>query len=216
MDTQITAEHLLNYYRIGKFPMADSAGDDQFYICTPPERSILPIADLHVSKSLRKTVLKGEFEVRVNTSFSEVIEKCGEADPSRPETWINRSIKYLFNELHDKGIAHSVETWKNGELVGGLYGLELGSAFCGESMFSRARDASKVALVHLCARLKETGFTLLDAQLPNPHLEQFGQYLISQEKYLELLKVASNKPADFNGTLKSQTELVREFLLSPK
>lgn len=196
--------------------MADHAGDQEFYICTPPERSILPIADLHVSKSLRKTVLKGEFEVRVNSSFSKVIEKCSEADPSRPETWINGSIKSLFNQLHDQGIAHSVETWKNGELVGGLYGLQLGSAFCGESMFSRARDASKVALVHLCARLKETGFTLLDAQLPNPHLAQFGQYLIPQEKYLTLLREASAKPADFNGTSKDQVSLVREFLISPK
>lgn len=208
----ITANDLLEIYRRGFFPMADDAQDEKFFICEPKERSILPFKDLHISKSLRKKVLKSEFEIRVNTAFNDVIEKCGEATPSRANTWINHSIKSLFNKLHLQGHAHSVESWKDDKLVGGLYGLQLGAAFWGESMFSRATDASKVALVHLCARLKATGFTLLDAQLENPHLAQFGQQIIAQEEYRQLLDQALQTNPNFSGTNKAEITLVREYL----
>lgn len=211
--TEITPDDLLDVYSQGCFPMADSANDLNFSICAPEHRSLLPIETLHVPKSLRKRVLKQEFDIRINTAFSQVIDGCAEVSQSRNDTWINPSIKNLFNELHDMGHAHSVEAWKDDALVGGLYGLQLGSAFCGESMFSRATDASKVALVHLCARLSFTGFTLLDSQLKNPHLEQFGQMIVPQERYMHLLEEARRKSASFTqtGGLDEMT-LVRKYL----
>lgn len=195
--TKLTPEIALEIYRMGCFPMAERADDKEFKIYEPIKRSLLPFENLHVSKSLRKRLLKNEFEIRFNTAFADVITACGETNAQRDETWINKPIRDVFIELHQLGHAHSVEAWKDGELVGGLYGLQLGSAFCGESMFSRATDASKVALVHLCARLKETGFTLLDAQLENPHLEQFGQILITQKEYLAKLELAQSFRPDF-------------------
>jgi len=188
--THLTPEMVLEIYRMGCFPMADNADSPEFEIFEARQRSLLPFEDLHVSRSLRKKLVKRDFEITFNTAFDAVIEACAEKGMTRPESWINAPIMTAFKELHRMGHAHSVESWKDGKLVGGLYGLQIGSAFCGESMFSRETDASKIALVHLCARLKEAGFTLLDAQLPNPHLEQFGQFLVSQEEYREKLNAA--------------------------
>lgn len=173
-------------YREGRFPMAETA-DDPFLIVTPHERGLLPIKDLHISHSLKKTLKRAPYEVRVDTAFDAVITACAEPQPDRPETWINSDILLLFNELHRQGHAHSVECWDGDTLVGGLYGLAVGGVFCGESMFSRATDASKVALVHLCKRLEAGGFSLLDAQFHNPHLEQFGLYTLPQDAYVARL-----------------------------
>ena len=208
----LTPEMALEIYRLGAFPMADSAEDDAFEIFEAKQRSILPFRNLHISKSLRKRVLKKEFDIRVNTAFADVIAGCAETKASRNETWINRPIREVFMKLHVMGHAHSVECWQEDRLVGGLYGLQVGSAFCGESMFSRATDASKVALVHLCARMSATGFTLLDAQLPNPHLEQFGQILMPQEDYMELLEEAQTNQPDFSSIPVSQNEMTRHYL----
>ncbi len=212
MSEIITAAELFDLYTHGVFPMADDAEDDSLFIVTPDVRSILPVENLHVSKRLQRTILKAEFEIRVNSAFHETIKACAETKQGREKTWINQPIQKLFNELHEAGHAHSLECWKDGQLVGGLYGLQIGGAFCGESMFSRATDASKVALVHLAARLHKTGFTLLDAQFPNPHLVQFGQMLISQKEYLGRLERAKSLSPDFNATGMQEESLVREYI----
>ena len=186
MTLAAAAQLLYAEYREGRFPMAETA-DDPFLIVTPHERGLLPIKDLHISHSLKKTLKRAPYDVRIDTAFDDVITACAEPHPDRPETWINPDIRLLFNELFAQGHAHSVECWQDSKLVGGLYGLTVGGVFCGESMFSRATDASKVALVHLCARLDAGGFTLLDAQFHNPHLEQFGLYTIPQDEYVERL-----------------------------
>ena len=208
----LTPEMALEIYRLGAFPMADSADEEEFEIFEAKQRALLPFENLHVSKSLRKKILKHEFDIRVNTAFEQVISACGEARRSTNQTWINKPIRDCFNELHVMGHAHSVECWQNDKLVGGLYGLQIGAAFCGESMFSRATDASKIALVHLCARLKATGFTLLDAQLPNPHLEQFGQILVEQTEYMNCLEKALKTNPDFADTGRSETDLIHSYL----
>ncbi len=192
--------------------MAERGDDDSFEIFEARQRSLLPFQNLHVSKSLRKVILKNEFDIRINTAFKDVITACGETKQGRDETWINKPIRDCFIELHKMGHAHSVEAWKDEKLAGGLYGLQIGSAFCGESMFSRATDASKTALVHLCARLKATGFTLLDAQLPNPHLEQFGQTLISQDEYLKRLDAALRSNPDFMSVEMTERDLIQKYL----
>ena len=184
----ISPEQLLDIYRQGCFPMADSVGDQAFYIVEPKERGLLPIKDLHIPKSLAKILKKHEFDVRFNESFEEVINACQEQTENRPDTWINDTIKDLFIELHKNGHAYSVEVWQDGTLTGGLYGLAIGSVFCGESMFSRTPNASKIALVYLCRILDETGFDLLDAQFMNDHLKQFGAYEMPQAEYLKLLR----------------------------
>jgi leucyl/phenylalanyl-tRNA--protein transferase len=183
----LTATELLTLYAHGSFPMAEQAFDEEFLIVTPKKRALLPIQNLHISKSLRKLVRRAPFEIRTDYDFSAVIAACAEARPDRPETWINASIQSLFLELHQMGFAHSIECWQDEKLVGGLYGLALGGTFCGESMFSRVPNASKIALVHLCARLAASGFSVLDVQFSNPHLEQFGLYEIPQEEYVRLL-----------------------------
>ena len=210
--THLTPDLALEIYAHGAFPMAESADDSTFEIYEPINRSLLPFENLHVSKSLRKRILSFEFDVRINTAFEAVIDECGAKTVERKETWINPPIRNVFIELHRMGHAHSVEAWQNDRLVGGLYGLQLGSAFCGESMFSRQTDASKVALVHLCARLKAAGFTLLDAQLENPHLDQFGQILIPQAEYMKKLEIAKGENPDFGGAKVSEQELMKYYL----
>jgi leucyl/phenylalanyl-tRNA--protein transferase len=192
-----SALDLLEIYAQGCFPMAESADDPEFAIVAPKVRALLPIRDLHVSKSLQKIVKKAPFDIRVDTAFAEVIAACAEPRAGHKETWINAEIKRLFTELHDMGYAHSVECWRNEKLVGGLYGLALGGLFCGESMFSRVPNASKVALVHLCARLNEAGFSLLDAQFRNPHLEQFGLYDMKQADYVRAIQPLLHERHDF-------------------
>lgn len=197
--SSITPQVLLQAYAAGVFPMAESASDPALYWVEPEERGIIPLDGFHIPRSLRKRVKQQTYNIRIDTAFNEVIAECAARSDSRKETWINRRIVTLYSQLHKMGCAHSVESWLDGELVGGLYGIRIGAAFFGESMFSRATDASKVALVHLIARLKFGGFTLLDAQFVNPHLLQFGTQAIAKADYHKLLEPALEKDADFKA-----------------
>lgn len=214
MQLILTPELLLEAYRQGLFPMAYNAESPHIHWICPEERGQLSITDIHFSKSLLKTVRSEFYNVRIDTAFAETIEACAQTTPSRPETWINEPIKKAFIDLHEQGHAHSVECWQDGQLVGGLYGLAIGGAFFGESMFSRARDASKVALVHLVARLWKGGFTLLDTQFVNDHLKQFGVYEIPFNEYKTRLNDALAVKGDFTleNTPMSEKELVSEYL----
>lgn len=187
---KLTPELQLRAYAAGIFPMAENRNDPGVFWVDPQVRGILPLDDFHIPRRLKKTVRSGGFEVRVDTAFAEVIRLCGGEDKVRPETWINAAIENAVIELFEMGFAHSIETWRDGRLVGGLYGIALGGAFFGESMFSRFRDASKVALVHLMARLRLGGFTLLDVQFITDHLRQFGANEIPARDYLEKLQDA--------------------------
>ncbi len=195
--TTITPQILLKAYAAGIFPMAESAEDAALYWVEPDERGIIPLRGLRISHSLRKQVRKQTFEIRIDTAFLEVIEACAAKTKNRKSTWINARICKLYDQLHKMGHCHSVECWGDGKLVGGLYGVKIGAAFFGESMFSRATDASKVALVHLVARLNAGGFQLLDAQFMNPHLKTLGAIVISKADYRELLPSAIEASADF-------------------
>lgn len=197
MSGAVTPADVLNAYAGGYFPMADSADAPDFYWYDPPLRGQLSLHALHVPRRLRRDILRHPFEIRTDTAFAAVIDACAEATPDRPNTWINRPIRDLFVALHEAGFAHSVESWRGGTLVGGVYGLALGGAFCGESMFSRAPGASKTALVHLCARLWRGGFTLFDTQFVNPHLSQFGVFEIPRDAYRARLAAALRTPARF-------------------
>jgi leucyl/phenylalanyl-tRNA---protein transferase len=197
--TKITPNLLLKAYAVGVFPMAESASDPALYWVEPDERGTIPLEGLIVSRSLRKAVRQRRFEIRIDTAFDEVMHKCAEATQDRSSTWINARIRSLYGQLHVMGHGHSVECWQNGALVGGLYGIRLGQAFFGESMFSRATDASKVALVHLVARLNFGGFKLLDAQFMNPHLERLGAVPIAKAAYMERLRVAVENQASFEA-----------------
>ena len=170
----ITPQILLRAYAAGIFPMAESAEDNALYWVEPDERGIIPLDGLKISHSLRKSVRRRLFEVKIDHDFPAVIAECAAKSPGRNSTWINNRIKSLYTQLHRMGCCHSVECWQDGRLVGGLYGVRIGAVFFGESMFSRVTDASKVALVHLVARLNYGGFRLLDAQFVNPHLERLG------------------------------------------
>lgn len=188
---------LLDCYRRGVFPMADAHDDPRLFLVDPDLRGVLPLDRLHISKSLRKTVRQDIFEIRVNTSFTRVMQLCAEAAPDRPNTWINSPILNLYSALHRLGHAHSVEAWRDEQLVGGLYGVSLNGAFFGESMFSRATDASKVALVNLVARLRRGGFVLLDTQFVTAHLQTFGVEEIARDEFHVLLRKALQVEADF-------------------
>lgn len=192
-----SARDLLACYARGVFPMADAREDARVFLIDPERRGVIPLERFHVPTRLARTVRRGPFEVRVDTAFARVVETCAAAAPDRPETWINRPIERLYVRLHDLGFAHSVECWRDEELVGGLYGVALKGAFFGESMFSRARDASKVALVHLAARLRIGGFRLLDTQFMTEHLAQFGTEEISRREYHRRLARALAAEADF-------------------
>ncbi len=188
---------LLDCYRRGVFPMADAADDPRLFLVDPDLRGVLPLDRFHIPRSLRKLVRQDRFEVRTDTAFMRVIDLCAEAAPDRPSTWINTPIVNLYGALHRMGHAHSVECWKDGELVGGLYGVALKSAFFGESMFSRATGASKVALVHLVSLLIEGGFTLLDTQFQTDHLAQFGVEEVHREDFHLMLNNALQVEAEF-------------------
>jgi len=192
-ELQITPELLLRAYAAGVFPMADSAEADEVFWVDPRRRGVLPLHQFHLPRSLRKRILQGGYAVRVDQAFDEVVAACAD----RPETWINPTIRALYGGLYRMGHAHSVEVWIDGRLAGGLYGVRLGGAFFGESMFSAARDASKIALVFLVARLKAGGFRLLDTQFTTPHLERFGARTLPRARYHELLDRALAAPADF-------------------
>lgn len=186
-DRSITPELLLRAYSIGMFPMSESADDPELFWVEPELRGIIPLDGFHVSKSLQKAIRKAPFDIRFDTAFDQVVEKCAEAADDRPSTWINQQIKDLYGALHRLGHAHSVEAWEGEELVGGLYGVTLGSAYFGESMFSRRTNASKICLVYLVERLKERGFTLLDTQFTTEHLKTFGAVDIPKAEYGVLL-----------------------------
>lgn len=193
----VTPQVLLKAYASGVFPMAESAEDDALYWVEPELRGVLPLENFHVARSLRKAVRQRRFQIRIDTAFTRVIAACAEKTDVRPKTWINSRIRWLYIQLHKMGVCHSVETWQGDKLVGGLYGVKIGAAFFGESMFSREREASKVALVHLVARLKIGGFQLLDAQFVNEHLRQFGAIEVSRGEYQILLDAALQQEADF-------------------
>ncbi|HOV05096.1 MAG TPA: leucyl/phenylalanyl-tRNA--protein transferase [Kaistiaceae bacterium] len=193
----ITPQVLLKAYSCGIFPMAESAEDPTLYWVEPELRGIIPLGDFHVPRSLAKTIRSGRFEVRFDSDFEGVIEGCATPAPNRLRTWINDPIRQLYGELFALGHCHTVEVWQDGALVGGLYGVHLGGAFFGESMFSKVTDASKVALVHLVERLTAHGFSLLDTQFVTPHLARFGAIEISRRDYQELLDRALAKPAAF-------------------
>jgi leucyl/phenylalanyl-tRNA---protein transferase len=193
----LTPEILLQAYAAGIFPMAESVDDSELFWVDPKRRGILPLDGVHVPRRLRRLLRRGAFSVRCDTAFEAVIRACAEASETRPTTWINEEIVYLYTALFTGGAAHSVECWHDGELVGGLYGVSLGAAFFGESMFSRVTDASKVALVHLVARLRLGGYRLLDTQFVTPHLAQFGCIEISRARYHRLLAQALRQRAAF-------------------
>jgi leucyl/phenylalanyl-tRNA--protein transferase len=193
----LNADLLLRAYRLGLFPMAESRRSRALHWLDPEARGVLPLDDFHIPRSLMKTLRSGRFEVTANVDFSATIAGCAAARLNRPETWINAEIERLFTELFELGFAHSVETWENGRLVGGLYGASLGGAFFGESMFSTATDASKVALVHLVARLRLSGFVLLDTQFITAHLARFGAVEVPRANYHARLAEAVDVPARF-------------------
>jgi leucyl/phenylalanyl-tRNA--protein transferase len=197
MSSGFGPRDLLACYARGVFPMADARDDLRVFLIDPEKRGVIPLDRFHVPRRLARTVRADPFEVRVDTAFGAVVQACAESKPGRVETWINHPIERLYLALHDLGFAHSVECWRDGELVGGLYGVSLKGAFFGESMFSRARDASKVALVHLVARLIAGGYRLLDAQFMTEHLGQFGAEEIPRREYLRRLDRAMAVEGDF-------------------
>ncbi len=194
---RLTPELLLAAYALGRFPMAGDRDDPHVHWIEPLRRGVIPLDAFHVPRSLRKVVRQGRFELRVDSDFAGVIRACAEATGERPRTWLNDGLIGLYTTLHRMRHAHSVETWRDGRLVGGLYGVRLGSAFFGESMFSRERDASKVALVELVARLRAGGFRLLDTQFVTEHLTRFGAVEISQAEYRRRLRAALRQEAEF-------------------
>jgi leucyl/phenylalanyl-tRNA--protein transferase len=192
-------EDLIACYRRGVFPMADARHDRRVFLVDPAKRGVMPLDGFHVSRRLARTVRSDRFEVRVDTAFDAVVAACAAPRDGRMETWINEPIQQMCDALFARGLAHSVESWRDGRLVGGLYGLAIGAAFFGESMFSVERDASKVALTHLVARLKAGGFTLLDTQFLTDHLTTFGAEEISRAEYGRRLAKAVDAKADFGA-----------------
>jgi leucyl/phenylalanyl-tRNA--protein transferase len=202
---RLTPDILIEAYAAGIFPMAESADDPELFWVDPMRRGILPLDAFHVPRRLRRVLRSGRLAVRCDTHFEAVIRGCAEANDTRPTTWINDEIVRLYGALFARGAAHSVECWHDGELVGGLYGVSLGAAFFGESMFSRTPDASKVALVHLVARLRAGGYRLLDTQFLTPHLAQFGAVEVTRARYhrmlAEALRYRAVFPCDLPGDL---------------
>jgi len=198
---EITPDLLLQAYRIGVFPMGERRDDPRLYWLDPRRRAVLPLHSFHLSRRLARTVRSGQFEVSADTAFLDVMRACAEPRPGHPESWINEPILALYGALFDRGHAHSIECRSAGRLVGGLYGVSVGAAFFGESMFSRERDASKVALVHLVARLNKGGFRLLDCQFMTEHLRSFGAVEIPREDFKLLLADAVKRTATFQREL---------------
>ena len=197
---ELTPELLLRAYATGIFPMSESQNDPNVYWVEPEMRGILPLDQFHVPKSLKKIVRKNKFKIHCDRAFEQVLDFCAEPAAGRDVTWINQSIRDNVIKLHEMGFAHSVECWREDKLVGGLYGISLGAAFFGESMFSKETDASKVALVHLIARMRLGGFKLLDTQFTTDHLSQFGVIEIPSAQYLDLLDDALQFQGIFVGS----------------
>ena len=196
---EITPEVLLKAYACGIFPMAESAEDPALYWIEPEKRGIIPLDRFHISSRLARTVRSDFFTVTVNHDFDAVIDGCAEPQEGRQRTWINARIRNLYRKLHDRRHCHSIEVYAGDTLVGGLYGVTLGRVFFGESMFHRARDASKVALVHLVARLRAGGFRLLDTQFVTDHLKTFGAVEVPRRQYHKLLEAALGGEGDFSA-----------------
>ncbi|MGL4610327.1 MAG: leucyl/phenylalanyl-tRNA--protein transferase [Trueperaceae bacterium] len=193
---QLTPQMLLNAYCQGYFPMAD-LDDEKIYWYDPDPRTILPLESFHIPRRLQRTVRQKKFEIRIDTAFEQVMKLCAEPRKNQDRTWINEDLVGLYTALHHHGFAHSLETWLEDELVGGVYGVSVGGLFAGESMFSRARDASKVALVALVDVLKRNGYVLFDVQFTNDHLEQFGVIEIPKGHYKLRLEEALERQCYF-------------------
>lgn len=194
---EITPQVLLKAYTCGIFPMAESADDPQLYWIEPQARGVLPLHQVRVPKRLRRTIRHAPYQIRIDTDFAGVIAGCAAPKPGRRTTWINDRIRKLYRELHRLGYCHTVEVWDGQRLVGGLYGVALGGAFFGESMFSEVRDASKIALIYLCARLIYGGFVLLDTQFVTDHLRQFGTIEVERSEFHRQLEEALKTEGDF-------------------
>ena len=194
---EITPQILLRAYACGIFPMAEDANDPTVFWIEPDMRGIIPLDGFHISRRMQRTMRTSSYNIRVDTDFGGVMDACAASAPDRPSTWINSQIHDLYRQLHEMGYCHSVEVWDENKLVGGLYGVSLGTAFFGESMFSRARDTSKMALIHLVERLKTGGYTLLDTQFITEHLKQFGAIEVPKADYHLLLEDAMQQSADF-------------------
>ena len=198
--TAISTDELLKAYTLGYFPMARARDDDQVVWVLPEHRGVLMLDEARAPRRLKRFLKTHPFEIRVNTAFADVINACAESTTARPDTWINDAIIEAYTELHYLGVAHSVECWRDGVLHGGLYGIALGAAFCGESMFSRSTNASKVAFLYLVERLDTGGFHFIDAQFFNEHLAQFGLRKMPDSQYQELLAKALSAPAYFSAS----------------
>ena len=194
----INEETILKGYSLGIFPMSESSEDPNIYWINPKKRGIIPLNNFKISKSLKKEIKKNKFKVTLNKNFRTVIINCAKKTHNRPSTWINKEIIKLYTNLHKIGHAHSVEAWTGNKLAGGLYGVSLGSAFFGESMFNNISNASKICLVYLIANLKKKKFSLLDTQFVNPYLKNLGAIEVSQKKYLKMLGNSLSKSANFN------------------
>jgi leucyl/phenylalanyl-tRNA---protein transferase len=194
---RIPPDLLLRAYATGVFPMAESADDPEVFWVRPETRGVIPLDRFHVPRSLAKLVRRRPFEIRFDSDFPGVIDGCAQTRPDRPGTWINQPIREAYGELFARGHVHTVEAWREGRLVGGLYGVTLGRAFFGESMFAQERDASKICLVHLVERLRAGGFELLDTQFTTDHLKRFGAIDMPRARYERLLEDALQGQADF-------------------
>ena len=209
---EVTPELLMRAYRVGLFPMAETRRGNRLYWLDPEQRGVLPLDRFHLPRRLLRTVLRGPFQVSADRDFPAVIAACAAAKPGREDTWINGDIERLFGALHRSGHAHSVECRQGGVLMGGLYGVSLGAAFFGESMYSLARDASKVALVHLVARLRIGGYTLLDTQFVTSHLQQFGTEEVPRDRYRAMLAAAVDETATWQADSVGTEAAVEEEL----
>lgn len=196
-SARIDPDDLLKAYTLGFFPMAKTRFDEHVLWVLPEERGVLPLGEARAPKRLLRTLKAEPFDVTIDAAFPEVIAACAKKTRSRGDTWINHAVEEVFVALHAAGLAHSVECWREGRLAGGLYGLAIGEIFCGESMFSTERDASKIAMLHLIARLKHAGFKLLDTQFFTPHLAQFGVRECPDADYQGMLKAMLGRRADF-------------------
>lgn len=217
MQVILTPDILLAAYSQGLFPMAQGADNPDVHWFCPEMRGQLSIPAMHIPRRLRKTVRQMKivgkpYEIRINTDFEGVMKACAVVTDNRSETWINAEILTAYCALHAKGYAHSVECWQEDKMVGGLYGIALGGAFFGESMFSTARDASKVALVHLVARLSQAGYKILDTQFTNDHLEQFGVYEVPHQDYMEKLEPVLSRACRFDSMDMKESESVARYL----
>lgn len=198
-SVELTPELIVRAYQAGIFPMAETADSDDVFWVSPQERGIIPLDGFHISRSLRKALRTHPWQVRTDTDFAAVIDGCATAGTDRDSTWINPTIRRLYGQLFDRGICHTVEVWDGTRLVGGLYGLSIGAAFFGESMFHRETDASKIAMAHLVSRLRTGGYRLLDTQFVTDHLRSLGGIEISREAYELRLADALAHAGDFDA-----------------